>query len=74
MFLKNLQNSRENIYVRVPFLKKSAYNFIKKESLAQVFSCKVCEKVFLKNSRNSRENIYARVSFLKRLKAGLQLY
>ena len=38
--LKILQNLQENTYcARVP----QACNFIKKETLAQVFSCKFCE-------------------------------
>ena len=36
VFLKILQNSQENTRVRDPFL---INDFIKKESLAQVFSC-----------------------------------
>ena len=41
MFLEIPQNSREKSYARVPFLKScrsQVYNFIKKETLAQVFS------------------------------------
>ena len=40
------QNSPENTCARASFLIKlqtKAYNFIKKETLAQVFSCKFCE-------------------------------
>ena len=36
------QNSQENTCARVSFLIKTC-NFIKKESLAQVFSCEFCE-------------------------------
>ena len=45
MFLKILQNSQENTCVRVFFLIKlpQACNFINKETLAQVFSCKFCD-------------------------------
>ena len=48
MFLKISQNSQENTCVRVPFLVKlqaedEAYNFIKKETLTQVFSCEFWE-------------------------------
>ena len=46
VFLKVLQNSQENICARVSFLMKmqaEACNFIKKETLAQVISCKFCE-------------------------------
>ena len=44
VFLEISQNSRENTSARVSFLiKLQAYNFIKKETLAQVFSCEFCE-------------------------------
>ena len=44
MFLKILQNSLENTCARVSFLiKLQACNFIKKETLAQVFSYEFCE-------------------------------
>ena len=46
MLLRILQNFEENTYIRVSFLIKlnvSACNFIKKEILTQVFSCKFCE-------------------------------
>ena len=44
MFLKTLQNPQENTRVRVSFLKRSQFvNFVKKETLAQVFSCEFCE-------------------------------
>ena len=46
VFLEISQNSQENTCVRVSFLIKlqaETYNFIKKETLAQVFSCKSCE-------------------------------
>ena len=47
-FLKIPQNSQENACARVSFLIKlqasaSACNFIKKETLAHVFSCEFCE-------------------------------
>ena len=38
LFLEISQNSQENICAEL-----EAYNFIKKENLAQVFSCKFCE-------------------------------
>ena len=44
--LRISQNSQENICARVSFLIKlqvQACNFIKKETLAQVFSCEFCE-------------------------------
>ena len=45
MFLEILENSQENTCARVSCLIKlqAAYNFIKKEGLAQVFSCEFCE-------------------------------
>ena len=45
-FLKISQNSKESTYARVSFLIKlqpETCNFIKKEILAQVFSCEFCE-------------------------------
>ena len=45
-FFKIPQNSQENTCVRVSFLiscRPETYNFIKKETLAQVFSCEFCE-------------------------------
>ena len=46
VFLEISQNSQENSCIRVSFLIKlqaEACNFIKKETLAQVFSCEFCE-------------------------------
>ena len=46
VLLKISQNSQENTCARVSFLIKlqaEACNFIKKETLAQVFSCEFCE-------------------------------
>ena len=46
MFLEILQNPQENNYARVSFLIKlqaSTCNFIKMETLAQVFFCELCE-------------------------------
>ena len=46
VFLEILQNSQESTCARVPFFDKiagQACNFIKKEILAQVFSCEFCE-------------------------------
>ena len=51
VFLKISQNA-QNTCVRISFIIKlqaSACNFIKKEVLAQVFSCKFCE-IFKKTS------------------------
>ena len=43
-FLEISQNSQENACVRDSFIiKLQACNFIKKESLAKVFSCEFCE-------------------------------
>ena len=49
VFLKILQSSQEAICARVSFLIKlraEACNFIKKETLAQVFCCEFCEITF----------------------------
>ena len=43
VFLEISQNSQENACFRDSFLIKLQANFIKKESLAQVFSCKFCK-------------------------------
>ena len=46
VFLEISRNSQENTCTRVSFLIKSqaeACNFIKKQTLAQVFSCEFCE-------------------------------
>ena len=44
VLLEILQNSYENTYVRVCFsIKFQACNFIKKQTLTQVFSCEFCE-------------------------------
>ena len=44
MFLEISQNSQENTCARVSFLiKLQTCNCIKKETLAQVFSCEFCE-------------------------------
>ena len=48
MFLKISQNSQET-----PLPESEACNFIKKETLAQVFSCKFCE--IIKNTFLKRE-------------------
>ena len=74
VLLEISQNSQENTCARAFFNKDAglkACNFIKKEDLAQVFSCEFCEipikKVFLKILHNSQESNCARVSFFKRL-------
>ena len=46
MFLKILQISQESTCARVSFFNKAAgraYNFFKKETLVQLFSCEFCE-------------------------------
>ena len=44
MFLETSKNSQENTCGGVSFsIKLQACNFIKKETLAQVFSCEFCE-------------------------------
>ena len=43
VFSEISHNSQENTCARVSFLIKLACNFIKKDSLTQVFSCKFCE-------------------------------
>ena len=56
VFLEISQNSEENTSVRASFLIKllaEACNFIKKETVAHVFSCEFCEipkNTFLQNS------------------------
>ena len=49
VFLETSQKSQENTWTRSPILiKLQAFNFIKKETLAQVFSCE-----FWKISKNT---------------------
>ena len=58
VFLKISQNSQENTCVNVPFslkLEAQACNFIKKETLAQVFSYEFCE-IFEKNAAGTFES------------------
>ena len=67
VFLKISQNSYENTCARLSFLiQKDACNFIKKETLAQVFSCEFCEILrtpFLQNT-SGRYNIFFQLKFL----------
>ena len=68
VFLEISQNSLENTGVKVSFLIKlqvEACNFIKKETLAQVFSCEFCE-----NSRNTffTDHLWVTASVLSRKK------
>ena len=58
VFLENLQNSQENICATVSFLIKlqasaSACNFVKKETLAPVFSCEFCKTLRTPFSQNT---------------------
>ena len=60
VFLEISQNSQGNTCARVSFLKKlqaEACNFIKKETVAQVFSCKFCG--FCKNTFSYRTPLVA---------------
>ena len=66
VFLGILQNSQENTCVRVSFLTKfqtEACNFILKKTLAQVFSCEICE--ISKNSFFLITPLVAASSFLQ---------
>ena len=70
VFLEISQNSQENTGVRVSFLIKAwACNFIKKETLTQVFSCEFCE--ISKNTFSYRTPLAA-ASEMKSLQGGLQ--
>ena len=68
VFLKFSQNSQENTCARASFLMKlqaSACNFIKKETLAQAFSCEFCgisETSFLQNT--SRQRLLSNMSIV----------
>ena len=58
VFLEISQSSQENTFARVSFLiKLQACNFIKKETLAQVFSCELCE--ISKNTFSCRTRLVA---------------
>ena len=68
VFLEILQNSKENTGTRVSLLIKlqapaSACNSIKKEALAQVFSCEFCE--IFKNTFSYRALLVAASSSSK---------
>ena len=83
MFLKISQNSQENNCAKVSFLIKlqaSACNFIKKETVTQVFSCEFCEnfknKLFFRTilvaaSENVYSNSKKASNFISNLKKGL---
>ena len=63
MFSETSQNSQENTCARVSFsikLQPEASNFIKKDTLAQVFSCEFCE-----TSKNTFFAEYLRVTASK---------
>ena len=60
MVLKFLQNSQGNTFARISFLlvlKADAWNFIKKRTLAQVFSCEFCKN--LKNTFFDKTPLFA---------------
>ena len=69
MFLEISQNSHENTCATVSFLinlQASACNFIKKETLAQVFSCEFCK--ISKNTFSCRTptlSAFVEIKFLK---------
>ena len=71
MFLKISQNSQENTRARISLLIKlpEACNFIKKETLAQVFSFEFCE--IFKNTFFT-EHIWATASRI--LKTGIKQF
>ena len=52
VFLETLQNSHETPALESLFSEAEACNFIKKETLVQVFSCEFCE--FAKNTFSFR--------------------
>ena len=63
VFLEISKDSQENTCARVSFLIKlqAACNFIKKETLAQVFSCEFCE--ISKNTYSYRTTLMAASAF-----------
>ena len=66
MFLEISQNSQENTSSRVSFLIKLQFliNFIKKEALAQVFSCEYCE---ISKNTSFTEHLWTTASSSRRL-------
>ena len=75
MFLKILQNSQENTCARISFFNKVAgvtSNFIKKETLAQVFSCEfweISKNIFFTEhlwatASGYGQNIFSRITVL----------
>ena len=81
VLLEISQNSQESTCARVSFLNKwqdSGLNFVKKQTLAQLFSCELCEiskntilhrTPLVAASEIQLENTCARVSFLIKLQA-----
>ena len=68
VFLEISRNSQENTCTRVSFLIKSqaeACNFIKKQTLAQVFSCEFCK--ISKNTFYYRTPFVAASAFIKHM-------
>ena len=56
------QNSQENNCARVSFLTKlEACNFVKKETMVQVFSCEFCEILRTRCLQNTSERLSLRV-------------
>ena len=56
------QNSQENTCARVSFLiKLQACNFVKKETMVQVFSCEFCEILRTPCLQNTSERLFLRV-------------
>ena len=69
MFLEILQNSQENTCTRVSFLIKlqtSGCNIMKKETLAQVFSCKFCK---ISTNTFFKEHLWVTASLFRHLQS-----
>ena len=67
LLVQNFQNWQENTCAKVSFLKKVAdfrpltCNFIKKETLEQMFSCKfckICKNIFFSRTSLGAASIY----------------
>ena len=68
VFLEISQNSQENTCARDSFLMKLQCNFIKKEALAQVFSCEFCEiskNTFLYRTTLVAASVFLLLSFFR---------
>ena len=61
MFLEISQNSQKTPVPESPFFSRKACNFIKKETLAQVFSCEFCE---ISKNKFFTEHLFKRISCL----------